>query len=86
MLENILRTVSIAHVAYVIVFFLLLLHLRGRMQENAKIKRLGLRAPSRSSWIPFGLDIAYGGAMSVIKNGTLQYFNDGKAFPKSCPI
>jgi hypothetical protein len=78
MLEDIIKNVSIVRVALVIVVCFFILQFKRRMQESSRIKKLGLRAPFRTSWVPFGLDIAYGGAMSVIRNGTLQYFEDGK--------
>jgi hypothetical protein len=46
--------------------------------HDAKIRKLGLRAPVRPSWLPFGIDLAYGGVKSLLNNETMEYFQEGK--------
>jgi hypothetical protein len=81
MLEALVKDVSIAQVAFVLVLALVILNGIKTARLDYRISKLGLRAPKRESWAPFGLDMAYRGVRSVVNNDVLPYFQ-GSTFPQ----
>jgi hypothetical protein len=77
MIGEALRLVTPLQAAVVVVALLAFYTLTSRMNETRKIKRLGFRAPTRPSRLPFGLDIAYEGTMMQLKNKSLEFFEAG---------
>jgi hypothetical protein len=77
MLEEILRHVSfLPLVIGAVISYVLFDFVRGAI-ESRKIARLGARAPTRRHFLPFGLDVVYGGVRSVVENRVLEYFEEG---------
>ena len=77
MLDNIFQSVSYAQILLFVVGAYVVYDFIKKVNEDRKIRRLGARAPIRRSWVPFGIDIAYQGTMSVIHNKTYEYFLEG---------
>jgi hypothetical protein len=77
MLEDFVKGISISQIAIFAIGITVFLYYASQIQENIRIKKLGSRAPVRTAWLPFGLDVIYGSVSSVLKNETLEFFEDG---------
>jgi hypothetical protein len=77
MIEELLKLITPLQVVVGIILLLLLRLFVNQIVEDRRIRQLGERAPSRQSWLPFGIQIAYEGVMSVKNYQTLEYFQEG---------
>jgi hypothetical protein len=73
MLEDLFEGVSITQVLLVAFGCFVLLQAINIVQENAKIKRVGGRAPTSTC----GLQHAYGSVKSILNYSSLEYFEQG---------
>jgi hypothetical protein len=81
MLENIFKDLTWGQGTLGVIGVLILLDFVSKLVTSAKIRKLGARAPARSTWLPFGIDLAYRGVVSVMRNNTYEFFTEGENCP-----
>lgn len=73
-LDNLLKDASWIRLAVIAIVLPIVITYVKNALNDAKIRKLGLRAPIRPSYAPFGLDIVYGIVKALLVNRTLEYF------------
>jgi cytochrome P450 len=77
LVDSLISDASWTQLSVVGLVLLVLFNLIKTTIHDAKIRKLGLRAPIKPAWLPFGIDLAYGGVKSLLANETLEYFQTG---------
>jgi len=75
--ESLFQYLTVGRVVIGGIVFILLFDLLSRLITNVKIRRIGLKAPSRGISWPFGLDVAYHGIRSARNNKVYEFFQEG---------
>jgi len=79
MLESLFQHLTAGRVVLGGILLLVIFDVLSRLTGHLKIRKVGLRAPSRAIPWPFGLDVAYHGIRSARNNRVYEFFQDGTA-------
>jgi hypothetical protein len=85
-LESLFQHLTVGKVVVGSIVLLILFDFLSRLVNHLKIRKVGLRAPSKTIPWPFGLDIAYRGIRSAQNNKVYEFFQEGTNDLLACDL
>ncbi|KAL1621697.1 hypothetical protein SLS56_009095 [Neofusicoccum ribis] len=76
MLEQLLDRLSPSTLAVLAVLLYVVRALASRIDEAARLRALGGRAPVRTTYVPFGLDLVYTAVKATLRNASYDFWLD----------